>query len=442
MKIAPDPQNIGRRTKAAPEQYRILSTLLNIAALGIGSDSRIAVAAKSYPDLREGTVAPVHGLRTDELRIEIRPSIAASLADWRRFEREAVGTLYQNSTWCQAWSETVGSSIQISPRIVFVTNAAAEIQLVLPLQIRRRQGVRVLEWLGSPHHNYGLGLYRPAFLAVAEDWFATHWDRLLSLIGGFDAIALTEMPDSLQGRPNPMRKLGNLRSANPSFHLDLEPDFEALHARRKSAERRRASRKHENGLAQAGPVWFGLPEDKASLISLIDTMFDHQRARLAELGIHGVFGPQERQFIQRLAEIQDADDPILAPYAFSCGGQVLAVMLGGLHGNTYWALISSLAPGPLRKYSPGDLALRRTIEACCKRGLTGFDFSAGDSAYKRGWTDDVIEMSCTVRGLNLRGIAWAGLFALRLAAKRAIKQSPLLFSVTQGMRRSLWGARS
>ena len=183
MKIAPDPQNIGRRTKAAPEQYRILSTLLNIAALGIGSDSRIAVAAKSYPDLREGTVAPVHGLRTDELRIEIRPSIAASLADWRRFEREAVGTLYQNSTWCQAWSETVGSSIQISPRIVFVTNAAAEIQLVLPLQIRRRQGVRVLEWLGSPHHNYGLGLYRPAFLAVAEDWFAAHWDRLLALIG-------------------------------------------------------------------------------------------------------------------------------------------------------------------------------------------------------------------------------------------------------------------
>lgn len=412
---------------------------MNIAALDILADYRTLVAAESYQLQHEGMVAPPWAQPTNILTVDIHTAIDSCIAEWENFERLAVGTLYQSSLWCRAWTETVGKSLNVSPRIAVVRNAAGRIQMILPLQIRRRQGVRVLEWLGTPHHNYGFGLFHCAFMQAAETWFVEGWDRLLNQIGGFDAVALTEMPIALLGHANPMRQLGNLRSANPSFFLALKRGFESLYAERKSAERRRAARKHENGLAQAGTVRFGLPEDAAATRELIDTMFRLQEARLAELGILGVFGPELRNFMQRLAELQDAENPILAPYALWCDDQVLAITLGGLHGNMYWALVSSLAPGPLRKFSPGDLALRRTIEACCQRGLSGFDFSAGDQPYKRGWTDDVIEMTNAIRGTNLRGILWAGVQFSRLAAKRAIKRSPVLFPLTQALRRAVWG---
>ena len=368
--------------------------------------------------------------------------MAAALPAWSAFERQALSTLYQSSVWCRAWAETAGRELNVTPQIIIARNSDHRIQFIIPLQLRRRQGIKVLEWLGAPHHNYGYGIFDPDFMADAAFWFEANWDRVLAEVGAFDAIALTEMPNRLFGFDNPLRGIANMSAANPSFAMHLSLEFEPIHAQKKSAARRRSARKHENGLAQAGHIEFGLPRGKAEYRTLIDVMFDQQKDRLAELGIHGVFGARERQFVHRLAELQDEDDPLLAPYRLTCDGEVIAVMLGGLHANCYWALISSLAAGPLRKHSPGDLALRRTIEACCQRGLSAFDFSAGESSYKRAWADEVITMSVVLRGRNLHGLLWAGAMALSIWAKRNVKRSPALLSLMHAARRITLGRRS
>lgn len=374
--------------------------------------------------------------------IEVLTSIEAALPAWRVFEQQALGTLYQNSVWCRAWTETAGQGFNVTPHIIIARNSDHRIEFILPLQLRRRQGIKVLEWLGAPHHNYGFGIFDRDFMPDAPSWFEANWDRVLAGVGAFDAIALTEMPNQLFGFDNPLRGIANFRAANLSFAMHLSRDFEPIYTQKKSTERRRAARKHEKGLAQAGQVGFGLPDGKAACRTLIDVMFKQQEGRLAELGIHGVFGARERQFVHRLAELQDEDDPILAPYNLTCDGEVIAVMMGGLHANCYWALISSLASGPLRKYSPGDIALRRTIEACCQRGLTTFDFSAGESSYKRAWADDVIHMSVVLRGRNLHGLLWAGTMALSIWAKRNVKRSPVLLSLMRSVRQITLGRRS
>ncbi len=415
---------------------------MRIAALDIDLDKRTPIDRERYQRVREKTVAPQLIAISSPLTFEVLRSVDAALPVWRDFERRAAGTLYQNSLWCRAWVETVGQHLDVKPCIVIARKSASTPQFILPLQIRRRQGVRVLEWLGSPHHNYGFGLFEPDFMPSAAQWFDDNWDKVLDEIDGFDAIALTELPERLGGFEHPLLGKANLRAANPSFSMRLDADYETLYANKRSAERRRAARKHANALAQSGTVNFGLPKDKSELHGLIDVMFSHQESRLAELGIHRVFGPPERQFIHHLAESQNEDNPILAPYFLACDGNVLAVMLGGLHGNCYWALISSLATGPLRKYSPGDQALRQTIAACCQRGLSMLDFSAGDSSYKRAWADDVIDMWVIIRGRNLLGIIWAGAMALLLMIKRNIKRSPALLGLSQLLRRRLFARRA
>jgi CelD/BcsL family acetyltransferase involved in cellulose biosynthesis len=120
-------------------------------------------------------------------------------------------------------------------------------------------------------------------------------------------------------------------------------------------------------------------------------------------------------------------------------GELEAVALGGLYGGGYWALISSLGSPRLRRYSPGDALLRRTIEACCAKGLKFFDFSTGSFDYKLAWADEEIRLFHSVRGLTPRGYAWALQRCLALAGKRFIKRTPLLWKAIARTRRSLFG---
>jgi CelD/BcsL family acetyltransferase involved in cellulose biosynthesis len=423
--------------------------VLNKATLGIGSAWKRNSA--SYRAVRERNVAllqarnfqPLQSFRrviaAPHLNIAVFDDLTSALAEWRAFETAAPSTLYQTSLWCQAWTETVGSARGVVPRIVIGRDEARGISFILPLQTRRRQGVRVLEWLGAPHNTYGYGLFSPHFLADAEAWFAANWTRVLTFLGDFDAILLAEMPESMFGKPNPLKPIFNMLGANPSFTISLKRDFAEIHTRKCSSENRRTYRKKENGLAKAGQVTFGLPVTKLELHGLIDTMFSQQERRLAELGIHHVFGEPEHRFLHRLAELQDERNPILAPYHLSCNGEVLSVKLGGLHANGYWALISSLADHPHRKFSPGDIALRRTIASCCEKGLAFFDFSSGEAAYKRQWADDVIELHAAIGARTFRGLAWAVTMFAGLTFKRMVKRTPALLAVSTALRRFALG---
>ena len=392
-----------------------------------------------YQQPREGSVAQAALPRLD---VAVGQTLEDCLGDWSRFEATARGTLFQTSTWCRAWAETVGRQKGAAPRIVMGRDGQGALRFILPLQIRRRQGARVLEWMTAPHHNYGYGLYDASFLPLAGRWFEAHLDGILASIGGFDAVALTEMPDRYFDQPHPLAHIATLRAANPSFMLRLDPDFAGLYQRKRSGEHRRKARRDEAALARTGTIAFGLPEGgKPELHRLLDTMFDQQRARLAELGIHNVFGAEERAFVHRLAVLQDEGRPILAPFRLTRHRARLAVAPGGLHGNGYWALISSLGAHDVRKHSPGEVLLRKTIEACCEARYDFVDLASGDAAYKRAWADGTVPMSVALRAVNPLGLAWAAATAARIAVKRRVKQSPLMFGTLARARRALLGKR-
>ena len=217
--------------------------------------------------------------------------------------------------------------------------------------------------------------------------------------------------------------------------MGLEPDFEGFYEARRSSDDRRHARKRETHLRKAGHLEFGLPADAQTLHATIDTMFRQQESRLAERGVRGVFGPTERAFIHRIAALQDMNQPVLAPYELKVGGETLAVMLGGIFGGTYWALVSSMAQGPLRRYSPGDVALRKTVEACCRRNLACLDFSSGHSQYKESWSDDVMQLHCHISAGTWRGLTPALASALTIAIKRHIKNRPALLAAVTWLRR-------
>lgn len=378
----------------------------------------------------------------DPLRLTVHAALAPVETLWTAFQEHAHATFYQTFLWCRAWCETVGKTEAVEIRIVTATDAHGGTVFILPLQVRRRSGIRVIEWLGTPHNSYGHGLFAQAFLPQSRDWFAAHWAEIVRLAGPADAVCLADMPHSLDGVPHPLQQLFNVAGANRSYRMALSPDYPGLLARKRSGESRRHTRRKEAALAALGDVWFGLPVGKDALHATLTLMFEQQEKRLAEFGIHGTFGPIERSFLHRLADLQDDAHPMLLPYALKFRGEILAVMLGGLHANTYWALISSLTGSQLRDYSPGDLAMHRTIEAGCNSGLAQLDFAAGDTGYKLHWADEVIPLQTLLTAINLRGLAWASLMGLRMAVKRRVKQSPATRHLAMALRKMVLGTRS
>jgi CelD/BcsL family acetyltransferase involved in cellulose biosynthesis len=365
--------------------------------------------------------------------------IDAIAADWRRFETEAIGSLYQTYLWCRAWQDTVGAALGTEPVIVVLRDADGDMLALLPLQIRRRHGLRILEWLASSSNNYGFGLYHARFAARAGEWLRLNWPEIVRRIGRIDAVALRDNPDRLSGHVNPMDGMFTTRGANRSYALTLQDDYASLYAARREGESRRAARKKDRALSRLGSVSFGLPASLADTHATLEQMFKLQECRLAEHGIRNVFSAEERAFIHRLADLQDPDKPLLAPYTLKLDGDVIATFLGGLHGETFWALISSLGAGPQRKCSPGDAALRGSIEACCKAGLKTYDFSAGASRYKLNWADVTIQLHDIIAPVTLRGLAYAWPLRVAIAGKRTIKENPALLDQIGRARRLVFG---
>ena len=221
--------------------------------------------------------------------------------------------------------------------------------------------------------------------------------------------------------------------------MELGPYYAAISKRKQSGESRRQDRKRLGAIAAHGEVAFTLPTGRQQTAEALHVLLHQQEARLAEHGIRGVFGTAERAFVARLAELQPPRRAVLLPYTLSCGDEVLAVMLCARHGETLWGLISSMAQTALRRYSPGDLALRRCIEAGCASGLTHFDFASGDTAYKRTWADYVMPLHEHHSGRNLRGITAAAMLMLVATLKRMIKQWPPARSVFLRVRKALRG---
>jgi len=371
--------------------------------------------------------------------IEIERDTEALAAEWVSFQERAAGTFFQTYQWCSAWLETAGAAQNATPVIIAGRDPAGDLLFLLPFCVRGRQGCHVLEWMGGQQMTYGYGLYDKRFLRHARSWFATEGWAILASLTEVDAIDLGEMPAVWEGHEHPLAGWFSIAGANSSYLLKLEGGFESIYARKRSGETRRGNRKRDANLFKAADIEVGIPRNREHAHRLIEEMFAQQRSRLAESGIHGVFNAHERQFVHRLIDLPDNLQPVLLPYYMTADGELEAVALGGLHGGAYWALISSLGSPRLRRYSPGDALLRRTIEACCDMGLKFFDFSSGSFDYKLAWADEEIRLHHAIRGLTLRGYAWALVRCARLATKRLVKRTPLLWDTLNKTRRILLG---
>ena len=368
-------------------------------------------------------------------RVEIFSEMAAAEPHWRALEQaHTLATPYQRYDFLQLWQRHVGADSGVTPLVVVGFNSANEPLFLWPFGSRRLASVVAVEFLGGKHANFNMALWRRDIAASVE------MEELLAVLAHLarraDFIKLTNQPLTWGGATNPFALLPQQRAANYGFSGALDPDFDAWLRARTTAHTRKKMRKKERTLASFGEVRFERASVPDDIRRVLDTFFKQKSARMRSLGVRDEFTvPSVRRFIEAGATEPLANGkPLIELYALSVDDIIVATLGGIVGGGRFCAMFNSIIQGQFATESPGEQMLLRLTRSCCERGFTTLDLGIGESRYKSLLCGDPEPLFDNYLPLSPAGRLMAFGFAIGAAAKRAIKQSPALWSLVRTAR--------
>jgi CelD/BcsL family acetyltransferase involved in cellulose biosynthesis len=369
-------------------------------------------------------------------RVAVFDDMAAAEPHWRALEAaDALATPYQHYDFLRLWQAHVGAACGMTPFIVVGFNAAGAPLFLWPLGIRRCAGLQVAEFLGGKHANFNMALWRRD---VAARIGAKELKTVLpQLAGRADMLMLVNQPLTWAGTTNPFALLPQQRAANFGFSGPLVPDFEALFRARTNANTRKKMRKKERALAEIGTVRFERASEPHEVRRVLDAFFKQKHARMRTIGVRDAFAaPGVRRFIEAaVTEPQPNGEPPIELYALLVDDIVVATLGGIVGGGRFCAMFNSIAQGRYAAQSPGEQLMLNLVRQCCARGLETLDLGIGESRYKALFCEDAEPLFDNYLPLSPAGRLLARGCRLVGAAKREIKQRPLLWGIVRALRR-------
>lgn len=371
----------------------------------------------------------------DELVINVIDRAEALREEWLELQKSGIATPYQSYDWVQTWQTAVSDQTGEQIRIVSIRDGSGTLLAILPLAIERAWGATIAKWASSSLINYGMPVMSAEFAKIARE----NPFQLMRLVGealpGVDALHLGFQPGAWDGLENPFAATFTDVGANRTYLTNLPADYESLYTNKRSKQTRRNNRRRDAKLGRFGEVNFGLPKDSEETTHVLSTLFSFVRDRLGKQGISDPYGDEGVKFYSALAKLPESAPLQLKPYVLKTDEEIVAVNMGAEYKGRFCGLVCSIIDGPQTTHSPGDLALRKTIETCCTDGVEIFDFSAGDSPYKFHWADQTVPLAETVFPVTGAGYGYAALVLPQLSTKRIIKNSTWLWSMAQRARK-------
>ena len=360
------------------------------------------------------------GPRAGRFRVEL-------VRDWRqaasRWTVESAGTPFQDRRWLRAWYDAFSERGTLEPLIAVVLDAAtSEPVALLPLVRRAQGGIRIVEFAdlgltdynapllarGAPHDSAGTAALCRALISA-----------LRRLPGGADLLRLQKMPSELSGRPNPFASLGRAGSCSLNGNLiDVGGDIDTYRAAIKRMQLPRSWRV----FSRYPGAGFRIVTNPAEALALLETTDAQQDARMRGLGLEFNLnsGPRAKFYRELIAE--GISDGYVVVSALTCDEATVATALGIRREDTFIFLRISNAGPRWSHCSPSRLILERSIDALSAQGVTQFDLSIGNYAFKRRFGATPIPLTDVSLLLGWRGLP----LLLRDYAAQRLRRYPAL----------------
>jgi CelD/BcsL family acetyltransferase involved in cellulose biosynthesis len=383
----------------------------------------------------------------DEVRLSIFDNLTAIENDWRAFETQADGTVFQTFDWLATWQRHIGALYGVTPAIVVGHDAGGALLFIFPLAISGAGFARELTWLGSDLCDYNAPLLAPAFFGRFErDRFLKLWADIAYAVQshprlGFDLINLSKMPETVGAQPNPMLYLGGTINPSGAYLTHLAGDWETFYTAKRSSSTRRRDRTKRKKLGEFGEVKLVNPESEAGIASTLDTLMAQKARSFARMGVTNLFGKPGHVDFYRAISGGPASKNLVHVSRLDVGTTPAAINLALTWRGCYYHLLASYDDGEVSRFGPGAAHLHDLMQYAIEHGFKIFDFTIGDERYKRDWCDTELKLFDVIAAVNWRGQLVAAPMLAKQKLKRQIKQTPVLWNAVIWLREFAGGLR-
>ncbi len=377
-------------------------------------------------------------LGTPDIRLSIEADLAAIEGEWRAFERHSDCTVFQTFDWVSVWQRHIGARKGAVPVVVAGRDSAGTLLFLLPLAIEKFGPARRLAWLASELCDYNAPLLAPDFSCRIEpEYFLRLWSEIAGRLQShpdfrYDFVHFEKMPENVGAQANPMLGLPVMRNASNAYMTQLNGDWEAFYAAKRSSSTRRRDRTKRKKLGEYGEVRFVEPAGVEDVSGSFDILMSQKSQQFANMGVPDIFArPGYPEFFREMATTKRE---LVHVSRLDVGAVPAALNLGLMFRGCYYHVLASYTDAELSKYGPGAAHLQELIGYAIKRGCGAFDFTIGDERYKRDWCDSELKLFDHVSFATIRGAAVAGPMQAARIAKRWIKQTPAVWNAVTKLR--------
>jgi len=319
--------------------------------------------------------------------------------------------------WLAAWWSHYGEGGELDVRVVRRNGRLAG---ALPLCVRPRRGLRVLEFLGAEQAHLADVLGDPESASLLTASLASHAADFADLYGlpaGSRAATLL-----------PLRLVARVEAPV----LDLDRPWEEIYAAKFSAKTRQTQRRKLRRLEDEGRVQFRLAETPDDVVRALGESFRLHELRWRDRRDGSDYSTERGRAFQHAAYRTLAGQGIARVLVLELDGRAIAfnchlVLEGRLYSHRL-----GFDPA-FARFSPGLLCTLDMCERAVSEGLTLVEWLGGDEEYKLQLAD---RLDPLLEGFGLartlRGHAAVGVRIAAVQARQRLKRVPALRRLYEG----------
>jgi CelD/BcsL family acetyltransferase involved in cellulose biosynthesis len=314
--------------------------------------------------------------------------------------------VFQRHEWIAGWTRGLAGRSDIRPLIGLAWRDDRLIA-VLPCAIRRRDGLRTLEWAAQELSDYCDALVDPEVDGQAT--LEQVWNAMQTT-GGFDLVHLKQVRPDARARhllDRITQQTGTLRMQQSgerclridSAWTDGEAWFRSLNKKSRNNHTRGKRILSELG----GQVVFRMHDPNAPVRPLLETIMELKRAWLVANHPDSPFLGADSSLPLAVLEAAWATGR-MAIFLLECGGRIAAASVNFIHDTRMQAYLTAYDP-VFDRASPGTILIVEYTKWAFDRGLQAVDFLRGEEAFKYRLANAETQLDGYVGGRTLLGRA-------------------------------------
>jgi CelD/BcsL family acetyltransferase involved in cellulose biosynthesis len=320
---------------------------------------------------------------------------------WTKFEKSAIMTPFQSYAWLSQWQKTVGDPLlSVRPKIVHLHDEGQTFA-IFPFGIRKKYGVKILDWLGGNQADYMGPLLSPRF---HDEYFSDYnlFQAIKSGLEGFDLMQFQKQKIDtifiLKNMGFPLIETVDTNAYKASLPATWDEYLLKIKKRIISDSLRQRRR-----LKKIGEIKFLIADSKETKLEVIRAMMKQKSKQYRDSGAWDMLSINEYQlFFNSLADFSSEIIKVHCA-ALKVDDSIIATHVGIIYNDTFYYLMPAHETGSWKRYSPGRILLLELLKWSIKNGLKYYDFTIGNESYKKDWCDNQLELYKVIKPITLKG---------------------------------------